>query len=99
MNSIFVTFSSAQPQKVSTTGSQDYHFNTFTAWGYKSWTASGLPVANTAPVYMGVDSGKLSMAINTGSYFNWTLHPNQKESLSNIWVKGDVGDGVYLISY
>lgn len=73
-------------------------FTTASFWGYKSFT-SGVPNNNTNPVYVGIASGQLPIVIGTGSYFNWTLHLNQGESLNNFWVKGTSGDGLYLISY
>ena len=97
MNSFLVTLSSSNAQQLTTTGSM--LFKTFTAWGYKSFNAGGFPNANTGVVYMGVDPNALAMAINSGSYFNWTVQPNQDESLANFWVKGGVGDGVYIVSY
>lgn len=73
-------------------------FKTASFFGVKSFT-NGVPNANGADVYVGVFSGELPITVSSGSYFNWTLHPNQAESLHNFWVKGTSGDGLYIISY
>lgn len=83
------------PQRIS---GADFLFKTASFWGYKSFV-SGVPTANSANAYVGFTTGELPMTIGTGSYFNWTVHPNQAESLYNMWTQGSSGDGVYLIAY
>lgn len=96
MDKVFVLLTDTNPTRV--TG-QSTLFKTASFWGYKSFT-NGIPNNNTSTVYVGVaNSGELPIVINTGSYFNWTLHPIQAESLSNFWVKGTSGDGLYIVSY
>lgn len=97
MSNFLVSLTSSQPQVVTSSG--DLLFKTVSFWGYRGFDASGLPLPNTNVVYVGVESGKLPIAINSGSYFNWTLHPNQRESLANFWIRGATNDGLYLISY
>lgn len=75
-------------------------FTSATFWGYSGRNAQGLELNNTSNVYLGVKSGEMIVTLSSGSYFNWNLVPrNQKDDLSNFWVQGTQGDGVYVVYY
>lgn len=76
------------------------NFTTATFWAYKDFSANGIAIFNSGTIYIGMESGKLPIAVAAGDYFNWTLDAkNQSDSLSNFWLRGQTGDGVYVVYY
>ncbi len=84
------------PQNLTTTFTP---FNHIVIYPIKSFTISGYPTYNTNTVYLGVESGKLPIALATGSSYSLTVPSIHEESLQNWWIEGQVNDGVYVIAY
>lgn len=73
-------------------------FKHLTVFGYKGFTASGVPLNNSAPVYLGLASGESPFAIATGASLSYNVQPNSL-SLSNLWLQGaGSNDGAYIIA-
>lgn len=97
MNAILYTITGASNTPQPITGSTS-RFSTAIMWGYKGFT-TGAPQDNTNTIYIGLESGRLPIAVATGSYFNWSLQPSLREVVNNFWIRGASGDGVYIVSY
>lgn len=75
-------------------------FTSATFFPIKSFGSDGLPSYNTNLTYIGLESGRMHVTVPTGSFFNWTLQPKMNaEDLSNFWVNGTNGDGMYVVWY
>jgi len=73
-------------------------FRNATFFGYKNFNVSGVPVNNGAIVYFGINSGECAMQIAAGSSSAYTIYTTQeRDNLSNYFVQGASGDGVYVI--
>ncbi len=73
-------------------------FRNATFFGVKSFNASGVPVSNSSTIYYGISSGECPMSVGAGSSSAYTINTsNERDSLSNYWVQGAIGDGCYII--
>src|SRR3990167_10946646 len=64
----------------------------------KSWSTTGTLLTNTAPYYVGLETGALPYIVPTGS--NLTIDYGQHgtfEKVKNFFVKGVQDDGFYVI--
>ncbi len=75
-------------------------FSNATFWGYSGFNISGVPQNNAGTVYISPNSGQMAISITAGSFATWALDPKtQKDDLSNYYIYGAAGDGVYAIWY
>lgn len=73
-------------------------YRNLTMFGYKSFGANGIPVNNTATVYVGFSSGQLPMQITAGNSAVYTIQTlAERENLENLWFAGTNGDSLYLV--
>lgn len=74
------------------------NFKSFVAFGYSGFTG-GLPVDNTNTAYIGYETGKLPYTVSAGSYATIDVPGKGRDNLSNLWIKGASGDGLFVIAY
>ncbi len=97
MTNLIVAFAdSNSAQQLTTTG--NLYFRNMSVFAHKSFT-NGMPTPNTNGIYVGFASGQLPIQITGGGSYTLELQSNQKESLSNIWIRGNTSDGAYIISH
>lgn len=77
----------------------DTLFKQVTFYGYSGFNASGIPNLNTAPYYVGKNSGQLYMGIPTGNYVSLQLPTETKDALNNFYIAGKINDKAYIIYY
>lgn len=70
-------------------------------YGIKSFSASGYPVYNTNPIYLGASSGRLYQQVPTGvgatALLNNFTNRLPIDDLGAFWLMGQNGDGVYIV--
>ena len=67
-------------------------------YAYKGFTVSGLPINNTNPIYIGLNSGEAAIQVSTGQYTTRIIQTqNERDNLQAYWVQGLSGDGLYAI--
>lgn len=97
MPSLSKILATTEPEQVSST---PQNFTTATFWGYKGFSANGIAIFNSGTIYLGMDSGHYPISVTAGDYFNWSLDSKvQGENLSNFWLRGQTGDGCYVVYY
>lgn len=96
MKTILVPLSGL-PQRIVIT-SVENGFSAITAFGYSGFLNSA-PVDNIATAYIGYETGRMPYVIDAGSYGSIECPSKQKDNLANLWVRGAVGDGLFLVVY
>jgi hypothetical protein len=77
---------------------RERQFRRATLVGIKGFSA-GVPIKNTATVYLGARDDMQPIAIAPGEEVDWSPPSDRKEALFNLWLKGAVGDGVHVLFY
>ena len=79
--------------------STNYIFNEVTFWGYSGF-ATGVPVSNVNPVYIGVETGKMPIKVPAGSSYTITLDDKEAvDNLANYYAAGQTGDGICFYAW
>lgn len=84
-------------ERITTTGGV-HQFNSAVFFGYNNFN-NGKPVNNTSGVYLGIKTTEQPIFINSGgANFSWNLQHKSRQDLSNWYIQGNAGDGVYIIT-
>jgi hypothetical protein len=75
----------------------DYFFNKAFIFGYKSFSA-GTPTNNSSGMFVGFTTGECPFLVNTGAYLEFGLAVRNSLNAKNMFVKGAVGDGYYIVA-
>lgn len=74
------------------------YFNNATFYGYSGFL-SGLPLMNSASVFIGIDTGHLVLEVGASGFTNLSLEPRKIDDLNNYFVGGPVLNGLYFQAY
>jgi hypothetical protein len=80
--------------------STDYFLNKALIFGYKNFSAgtAGTPTNNSSGMFIGFETGACPILVGTGSYFELTMPLRNSINAKNMYVKGAVGDGYYIVT-
>ena len=74
-------------------------FTTATFYGFSGYNLStNTPLFNSGTVWLGYASGKSVISIATGQSYTVNLFSSAGVSLSNYWINGGLGDGVFVVT-
>lgn len=48
-------------------------FNTATFWGHAGFNVTGIPLANSANIYLGISSGRMTSYVASASFLSWDV--------------------------
>src|SRR5262249_7497313 len=89
---------SSEPERIEPSAAPIRYFRTATFFGYKGMS-DGLGVNNTATVHLGPTRDALPIALEPGEEVNWSPPEGIQETLNDLWIKGEAGDGVHVMYY
>jgi hypothetical protein len=68
-------------------------------FGIRGYGANGVSLGNSGVAYVGVGSTILPISVPTGGVFDWGIPDKRPLSLGQVYFRGNIGDGIYMIAH